>query len=244
MNGQKTKLTLVEEFLTIYNELDSFMRKQLRCRDASHIFLLDRMAEKNYIFRNFREELKEYARLRNAIVHNPFMRIAEPIAEPHFEIVRRYQTLKDKILNPPRAMSIAVGVGDIYATALDANALETMKVMNEKIYSFVPVLNIRKRIVGVFSENVIFSYLTENEACIIDKSTKISEFWKYVPIEKHSSEYFEFVPKNTLVAGIKEKFEIGLTQRKRLGVVYITDNGRSDGLLLGMITAWDMAGNE
>lgn len=244
MDGQKTKSTLVEEFLTIYNELDSHMRKQLRCRDASHIFLLDRMAERSYVFRSFKDELKEYARLRNAIVHNPFMRVADPIAEPHFEIVRRYQILKDKILNPPRAMEIAVGVSNIYATTPDANALEAMKVMNQKIYSFVPVLNVRKRIVGVFSENVIFSYLTENEACIIDKNTKISEFGKYIPIEKHSSEYFEFVPKNTLLAGIKDKFENGLTQRKRLGVVYITDNGRSDGLLLGMITAWDMAGNE
>lgn len=243
--SQKTKSTLVDEFLTVYNELDNYMRKQLRCRDVvSHIFLIDRMAERNYLFRDFRDELKEYARLRNAIVHNPFMREADPIAEPHFEIVRKYEILKEKIFNPPRAFSIAVAAKNIYATTFDACALEVMKVMEHKIYSYVPVLNDKKRIAGIFSENVVFSYLTENEACIIDGSTKISEFGKYIPIEKHSSEYFEFVPKNALLADIKDKFEIGLNQRKRLGVVYITDNGRFNGLLLGMITAWDMAGSE
>jgi CBS domain-containing protein len=35
-----------------------------------------------------------------------------------------------------------------------------------------------------------------------------------------------------------------LTERKRLGVVYVTDSGLQNGQLQGMVTAWDLAGSE
>lgn len=245
MNNERTKPTLAEEFLTIYNELDVYMRKQLRCGEGiAHMYMIDRMSEKNPAFRNFRDELKEYARLRNAIIHNPFMREADPIAEPHFEVVRHYGILKERILNPPRAVLLAVPAEKIYSTRLEANALEVIKVMSQKIYSYVPVLDENKRIAGVFSENVVFSYLAKNMACAIDQNTKISVFEDLIPVEKHSSEYFEFAHKKAMLSEVKELFERGLTERKRLGVVYITDNGRQNGVIVGMITAWDIAGSE
>ena len=77
-----------EDFITIYNELDDFMRKELnQDHKASHSDLIRKMARKNKVFNIYMDELLSFARLRNAIIHNPYNRYAQPIADPHDYVV-------------------------------------------------------------------------------------------------------------------------------------------------------------
>ena len=86
MNDKKTNFG---EFITIYNELDEFMRKELN-QDywVSHSDLIRQLAKKNKVVKIYMDELLSFARLRNAIVHNPDKRHAHPIADPHDYIVK------------------------------------------------------------------------------------------------------------------------------------------------------------
>ena len=244
MKQDNKRENAAECFISIYNELDSYFRKVSGLGETvSHMFVIDQLGERNKIVRKHREELKLYARLRNAIVHNPFGSQIEVIAEPHPEVVKNYALLRDQIMDPPSALSVAIRPERIYSTKMEANAREVMQVMARRIFSYVPVLDDQNHIVGIFSESTVFLYLTRNEICTVDNKTSISEFVEYLPLNQHVSEYFEFVGKGANLEDVRDLFEQGLIERKRLGAVFITDRGRKDDSLLGMITAWDIAGN-
>ncbi len=229
-------------FQEIYNQLDHYLRKSLaRDSDVSHSFLIKKAAEKDMNIRSQREKLLQFAQLRNAIVHNPERGKAHPIAEPHPIIVEQYEAVLNKVLNPPKALSVAISFNKIFTASLEDKAKDVMRIMNEKIFTHVPVME-GDKMVGVFSENVVFSFLVKHEIAIVDKDITICEFGEFLPIEKHPSEYFLFASRTALLFDIQKLFDNELEKNRRLGVVFITDSGKQDEKLLGMITAWDIAG--
>jgi hypothetical protein len=244
MVKKTTKQSVSEEFISIFNEVDSHLRKLAGMGDTvSHMFVVDRLGETNKFIRNHRDELKLYARLRNAIVHNPFGSEIDVIAEPHPRIVAKYAALRDGIVNPPAALRFAIQPKKIYSTTMDASAREVMRVMADKVYTYVPVLDSKGDITGIFSENTVFLYLARNEICAVDSKTAIAEFAEYLPLNQHASEYFEFVSRQANIDDVRDLFEKGSAERKRLAAVFITASGRKDEPILGMLTAWDIAGN-
>jgi CBS domain-containing protein len=112
--------------------------------------------------------------------------------------------------------------------------------MNANVYTHVPILR-NGAVIGVFSENTIFSYVAEHRNVVIDPNTRIEAFRDYVPLTKHVSEVFEFLPQRASVADVLLKFQNSIRDKKRLAAVFITDDGESTGRLLGLITAWDLA---
>lgn len=241
---KQNKESLADEFVSIFNEVDSYLRKISNYGETvSHMFVIDRLSVKNKAINNYREELKLYARLRNAIVHNPFGSEIEVIAEPHPEVVKKYRFLKEMILNPQTALAAAIKPQKIYSTTMDANAREVMSVMANRNFSYVPVVEAQNRIIGVFSENTVFLYLARNEICAVDAKTAISEFAEYLPLDRHVSECFEFVAKSATLDDVRDLFQWRLDLHERLGAVFITENGRADEAILGMLTAWDIAGS-
>lgn len=232
-----------DRFIMIYNELDEYMRKYLKLDErVPHTELINRMVKESRIFKASEYDLKRYASLRNAIVHNPDKKNADPIAEPHNAVITNYESIKNKVLDPPTALdSIAIRANNIFTATLNSNAMNVMKEMSKNTYTHVPVLN-EGILIGVFSENTLFSYIIKNEAVFIENEIQIKEFEEFIPIHKHQSEYFEFVSKKALVVDIEKIFQIGLKDKKRISVVFITENGNPKEKILGMITAWDLAG--
>lgn len=231
-----------EEFITIYNELDEFMRKELN-QDywVSHSELIRRMAKTNKIFDIYKDELLSFARLRNAIVHNPDKREAHPIAEPHDYIVMKYGKIRDNVLRPTRALDIAVRSKNIYTASFDDKALDVMAAMKEYGYSHIPVVE-DGRLLGIFSENTIFSYIVNTGNLSLEKDVKVRQFSEFIPIDKHQSETFAFVSRDALALEVEEMFAKKLRKGKRLAVVFITETGDPREKVLGLVTVWDIAG--
>jgi len=240
MNVMTTDKSRSTKFLALYNKLDSFMKERLGRDDGfSHTRMINEIARRDILFRRHESELKSLARLRNAIVHNRYPDQADTIAEPHEYVVSRYEQIIDQLFNPPKALSIAITRKEIYTTTLDANAIQVMRTMNNNRYTHVPVLEDDKMI-GVFSENTVFSYIAENR--IIEDQARIGDFIDFIPMGKHKGEHFIFIDRDTLVCDIEQMFRCELEGHRRLAVVYITENGREGEELLGMITPWDIAG--
>ncbi|WP_353892479.1 DUF6548 family protein [Proteinivorax hydrogeniformans] len=237
------QLSNADKFLDVYNELDKFMRQRLNAGDyKGHTKLLEEMKQRYTIVNSYYEELKDYAKLRNAIVHESKEGV-KPIAEPHDITVKNYYAIAQTIINPPKALEkIAVSYTNIFTATLKDNALEIMEKMHKHTFTHVPVVDEDDKLLGIFSENTVFSYLVEHRILETDQDNTIEEFADFLPIEKHKSEYFEFVPKSTLVMDIEEMFKQGLKDDKRISVIFITENGKKEEKILGLITPWDVAG--
>lgn len=232
---------LADQLIEIYNMLDIYMREKLRVGSKSgHSDMLREMAKRSDFFAKHEPELLAFARLRNLVVHNVYPQEANPFAQPNKRALQKYEQLVRTIVEPPTALSIAVKAYDIYTTTLERNAIDVIKVMNNNHYSHVPVIR-DELMFGVFSENTVFSYIAERGR-FINEGTKISEFLEYLPLNKHKGEKFKFVEKNTSLLEIEELFRKELHSSRRLAVVYVTEKGRQEEKLLGMITPWDLAG--
>lgn len=231
-------------FLTIYNEIDNYMRKELKEKDyMGHTDLIIKMIKKNnFVFKYYFDDLKKYAKLRNAIVHNPDQRIADPLAEPHINIVENYQDILNKVLSPPLAIDkIAILEDKIFTTTLNSSALKVMNIMIENNYSHTPVIK-KNELIGVFSMSTVFTYIEKRRDVIIDETTRISEFIDYIPIKEHTSESFVFSPKNITVVEVQEIFRKQFINNNRIVAIFITENGHKDEKILGLITPWNLTG--
>ncbi|NLI59560.1 MAG: hypothetical protein GX387_13835 [Clostridium sp.] len=74
------------------------------------------------------------------------------------------------------------------------------------------------------------------------QDVKIREFYEFIPMARHESESFAFVSREALVMDIEVMYAEQLQQGKRLAVVFITHSGKENEEILGLVTAWDIAG--
>lgn len=232
-----------EAFLEIYNDFDNYLRKILGKPDGyRHFNLIDDFIKNNKSFKKYERDLKAFGNLRNAIVHNPEQKKADPIAQPHEYIVKKYIDIVNLVKNPPTAYaSVAIKVEKLYTTTLEASALKVMKEMTRHTYTHVPVID-NNSVIGVFSESTLLNYFADKGAVLLEKDVRIKEFIDYIPFHKHKSEYFDFISKKTLLTEVEEMFQGELKEHRRLGVIFITEDGKPSQKILGIITAWDMAG--
>lgn len=240
------EILLSDQFIDIFNELDNFLRNKYGYQDRHIGFgkMIDELVydKNNLIIKEYKDKLATVADLRNIIVHSKRGSDMKPIAEPHLEVVETLERIKEKVMNPPKALNkIATGISKISYASMNDNAMKVMIKMHEKNFSHIPILDDGK-VVGVFSEDTIFSYLTENQIVAIDKDITINEFKEYIPVDKHINEFFIYENKDITIDKVIPLFQGDLKNNKRLAAVFLTENGQPQERLLGMITIWDIAG--
>lgn len=130
----------------------------------------------------------------------------------------------------------------MYCKNLNDDINSTIKDMIEKVYTHIPIIenNILK---GVFSESTLLDIINKDKGIIIDKSTQFKEIEEFLKIENHTSEEFIFISKNKNIYDIEEMFKNYFSKKKKIGCIYITENGKSTERILGMTTAWDILGH-
>lgn len=233
-----------EQLLEIYNEIDAFLRREcVRDKYAEHSFLIQELATSNRLVARYQQELRALAQLRNCLVHNPFAAFARPIARPHEAVIKRYSEIRDALLNPRPALSIAVPAAKIFTASPGSSLNSVLKAMDEHIYTHVPILEDDK-MTGLFSENTLLSYLADNSETIITDDMTIADFAAYLPLKSHRGESFAFLPRQASLGEVHDVFAQAIHEHRRIGILFITEHGREQEKPLGIITAWDLAAPE
>lgn len=226
-------------FLDKYRQLESVIKNefQLSTADAiSPVGFLMRQPE----YRNIKSELDYCREVRNLLSHNPKHNNIYMI-EPSDDLLALLDSTVQKIENPPRARNIAIPRNRVLCKTLDDFVFPTMREMNDHTYTHVPIVE-NDIVHGVFSENTILTYLVDGEIGF-DETIKFKDIKDYLPIDAHKAESFRFIGVNTTIATITKIFESALDRVDRIGMLFVTSNGKPNEKLLGIITAWDVAGN-
>lgn len=225
-------------FLDKYRQLEAYVRSQFRLNsDQSPIAYLMRLPQ----FRLYYQELDYCRQVRNVLSHNDKIEDSF-LVEPSTEMLDLLDGVLKKIQNPVRAKQIAIPKDKVLCKTLNDFVLPTMREMNEKVYTHIPIMN-KGAVCGVFSENTLLSYLVDEELVCIDQNTVFHDLRPYLPLELHKSESFRFVASNTPLNEIQALFENALEDVDRIGMVFVTANGKPHEKMLGIITAWDIAGH-
>ena len=177
--------------------------------------------------------------VRNTLAHNPMLNGC-PLVKVSDDVIPYLDEVIDRIKHLPTAANILIPRSDVFACSRDVEIRRVVEVMLEKVYSHVPVLDEDGKVTGVFSESTL---LEMHKTGVGDEESAIMrDVSAFLSVDQHTAEVFCFVPKNDPIAHLRFLCADALKKGERIGMFIVTENGREDEPLLGILTVWDIAG--
>ncbi|MCZ8537557.1 CBS domain-containing protein [Paenisporosarcina quisquiliarum] len=231
-NQQQVEQTIrnSDRFLTAFHRIEQSMKEIIGTNDHLSFYKLVELSKrKNAIVRRYEEDLKEYATLRNAIVHHQTS-TEYAIAEPHDEIVQALETIDEALAKP-------VTVGEMFERKVSTlQAKDTLRealiMIRDKQFTQIPVYDDHV-FVGLLTAVGITFWLAnhvENEDISWEMTVEST-----LQHEKKKENHL-FVPREMSIFEAEELFKDAMAKGKRLEALLITDK---DGLV-GIVTPLDL----
>lgn len=207
-------------FIAAYNRLDQGLRDIYSIkRTLNFADMIRKVASVNTVVSKFEEDLIDYGRLRNAIVHKSGDEI---IAEPNIEVVEKLEKIARIINTPPRVID-CIKPRRVFTASGETPLKEVILEMHKDGYSIVPVY-ISHTLVGVINRKMVVDgigkFIEENK----DIDDAINE-----PIAScldifNETNHYEVAPASITVENLLYMFQ----QNRKLSSVILTENGNFD----------------
>ncbi len=230
------------EFLDLYRELEEALTQRFEASgrkfgSAVMDFINDDEGAP------YREKLNVCREVRNLLSHHSSID-GEAVVEPGEALLQTLREAIEYVKRPMTAMQFATPREKLMIAYTDQNALRVMREMKKRGFSHVPVFRTGE-FIGVFSVSTVFSYIIEEEDHSVDSRTTIGSFGHLLKLDQHETERFAFVSAAASYWDVRDLFERRRSQPGgRLVAAFVTENGRFGERLLGMITPWDVIGQE
>ena len=230
-------MTRTETFIELYKQLEELAVSRYGYpADGRAVYQLERRPE----FRSLKEELDYCRDVRNLLQHRKRLGESFPV-EPSGAMLDLLRRCIAQVENPPLARDIQVPLSEVLYKSPEDLVRPTMLEMAERGFSHIPILE-GGVVTGIFSENTVFTCLLRGEVLGIDGDMRFSHLAAWLPPEKHRSESFRFIREDKLVDELSAMIEKAQARHDRIGLMFTTRNGRADEPILGLLTAWDVAG--
>jgi CBS domain-containing protein len=223
-----------ERFLNAFAAIEEYLRDAARAgRGEGFRNLVDKVGRSRAEVRRFGEDLKEFAELRNAIVHERGGGYV--IAEPNERVVEEIERIEVLLLKPPPVSSISHM--PVLVLAADRPVADAVKIMLERNLSKIPVLKDR-RFTGLLTGDTIARWLGSHaeEPTINLLEATVAEVLQYAE-ERDDHAYLS---RESSVFEAIELFQRYQKRGKRLQAILITESGRSGEHIIGIMTLSDL----
>ena len=224
-----------ERFLVVFNRIEKALERMTGSSTYVSFFkLIDYAKRKNAIIRRFEDDLREYGDLRNAIVHHRTA-VEYAIAEPHDEVVEKIERIDRTLTEPPVAGEQFRRRVHIFGP--DDSLADALRMAEKKKDFQIPVYD-RGDFRGLISPSGLMEYLAETvEDDVISREiTTLSDILLHI----RTGRSYEFISADLSIYAAEEMFSEAVVKGRRLDALLITESGRRDETLLGIITPWDL----
>lgn len=225
--------SLAKRFIDAYNKIDYALRtvyKQKRSLTFSDA--VRKSVSQNSVIRKYEDDLIDYGRLRNAIVHSHNPNVV--MAEPHEDIVAKIEKIAELVSEPPRVISV---VRKSVEGVDGATKLKDVIIFaNEHGYSNIPVYE-NEAIIGVAS----LSLLARGIGVLLKKGISVDEYFEKTAIKDVIDRMTE-MPYYTIKSEkctVEEALDLFFENRK-LTCIVITKNGNFLEKPIGIVTTADV----
>jgi predicted transcriptional regulator len=234
MKTVKTKSQLLSErFEVAFNQVHDAMKDIVNINDDRFVVLVKVGAKKYQMIETFKKDLEQYAKLRNAIVHEK-MEIGYYIAEPNARVVEHIEKIANVFNRPNYALTISTKKV-IYFDYNDS-IIKVITAIREYGYSKFPIYR-NKECTGLLTAGTIVKWMAKNmESSIVN----LADIHVYDILKYEKENPIHIVPKSANIFEVENIFGISHKEKRKLEGVIITENGRSNEAPLGIITAWDL----
>lgn len=222
-----------QRFLAAFRRIEKSLERHARDRQFNDFgALIHRAAATDSTVRQMRAELGQFARLRNAIVHESGR---EAIAEPHAEVCNRIEQIADLLEKPPLVLPT---FGRTVQTFRRSDPIaEVARAAFRNDFSQFPILD-GGRICGLLIGNTVFRWLgaLADEDLFSVSETTIGDVLGY----QEEAIVYRIVKRASTQADVLRLFEERAENGPPLHAVLITHDGKDSSALLGIISAWDV----
>jgi CBS domain-containing protein len=193
--------------------------------------MVRKVANVNMVVKKFEEDLIDFGRLRNAIVHRSGEQI---IAEPNLDVVEKLEKIARLITTPPRVID-CLKPRKIYAVQGTATLREVIENMYKLGYSIVPVY-ISGTLVGIINRRMIIEgigrFIADGKD--IDDSLKL-------PVSDcldifNETTHYEVAPASITIENLLYMFQ----QNRKLSTVILTENGNYSEAVRAVVVSADL----
>lgn len=204
-------------FISAYNRLDQGLRDIYSIkRTLTFSDMIRKVANVNTVVAKFEEDLIDYGRLRNAIIHRSGDEI---IAEPNIEVVEKLEKIARMINTPPKVVD-CLRPRKVYTVEGDEKLNNVIYEMGKSGYSVVPVY-ISGTLVGVINRKMIVDGISK----FIEQGKDIDESINE-PVSRcldifNETNHYEVAPSTITIENLLYMFQ----QNRKLSSVILTENG-------------------
>jgi len=195
------------------------------------------MSKVDPVFCNNASRLQAYRALRNSLVHYPRGGTPEPIAEPRMDIVEDYSRLVAYALHPPTALE-TIAVRDVFTVTWETPLIQALHHMLPHSFRLAPIV-VNGVLEGIFTESTIVEAAVSEKEITINESTTFSDFQYFASLER-PIRGVSFLPAEASIVDAEQAFSNAFQQGESISVLLLTENGRPQEALLGLITAHDL----
>lgn len=227
------KASNAKRYLNAFNQIDYALRVQHNFkRSMGFSDMIRRAVSVNHIVRKYEDDLIDFGRLRNAIVHNS--NPDEVIAEPHEEVVDKIERIAHLITTPPKATEVLAEKG-VFTVNYDVSIKDVIKRMTSTKYSNIPVYK-NGELIGVANGQKILNFL--GEQLLLGKNAE--DYLANHTIEEiatlpNENNYYKVMPAGVTIDQVLAEF---LANRKLL-VIILTKTGTMHEPPIAIITSSD-----
>ena len=225
-----------DEFLDLYRRLEIEGRDAYFKNAPNNENIIGRLMNLPQLH-EYKEDINYCRVVRNFLVHTPKVN-NNYVVEPSQEMVDFLKKLLKNIQNPPLAIDYAIKINNMYTVSLKSNIVDVVRYMQTMGFTHVPVIE-EGKIFGVFSANVLYTYLSQAKK-VKTFDTELKLVKDYLPLHKHTNEYFAFVSSEATLHEVSKLFKIDVRSMKQLAAVFLTENGHSDERILAMMTPYSI----
>ena len=227
--------TNAERFIVAYNKIDYSLRTIYGFkRSISYADLIRKAVTMNSVVRKYEDELIDYGRLRNSIVHKTNPNYV--IAEPHSDVVEEFEKIAKLISTPPTALE-RVCSKDVLIQDENVSLRDMIELFGSSGYSNIPIYA-GTRLIGVASASRLIKYIGRKLAEGVDMNYYSSKtpIKEVIQNDVDSAQCFKVADKSLTIEKALNLFFVD----RRLLVIIITENGTYTERPLGIITAADI----
>lgn len=221
-------------FITAYNKIDQSLRAiyDLK-RSLNFSEVIRKTVQLNSVVRKFEDELIDFGRLRNAIVHKGGSNYV--IAEPHIEVVEKMEHIANLISTPPLAYD-EISTKEVLCVDSNVSISEAMQLMSRSGYSNLPIYK-DKELKGILNGQRLINILGFKLEDNIDIKEYVEKTTlKDILQDLAKTEYYELADSNLTLERALDLFE----RNRKLLVILITKDGQGGYPPLGIITISDI----
>ena len=230
---QNGPVSNADQFLAAFRAIEGELRRRAGVDRSELKFAELLRRDSSGVIEAYRVDLREFAQLRNAIIHASDESL---LAEPTDAAVQRLERILALVKSPPELMEV-IGSREVTVVAPTTRVRQAALLMQHNLYSQLPVYE------GAAFHGLLTS---SGVAYWLGRTLELSDgLLKDVAVEEvltyeEDPETYEFLPTSATVFDALVSFERLAQQGRALNAILLTEGGLRDARPLNIVTAYDV----